>query len=108
LGPEDRLEALPVEVLRRQGDAVIIRVGQLAGREVVQERSALLGEGIRIRPIRAGAMVPLSPERRAALTALVNADATLTGTERARLLRELQADTVPAALVDRLQTPAGG
>lgn len=108
LGLEDRLEALPVEVLRRQGDHVIIRAGALAGREVVQERSALLGEGIRIRPIRPGAMVPLSPERRAALTALVKADATLPDVERARLLQELQADSVPAALVDRLQASAGG
>jgi multidrug efflux pump subunit AcrA (membrane-fusion protein) len=54
LGPEDRLEEVAVEVLGRQGDEVIIAVGPLAGREIVAERSAFLGEGIRIRPIRPG------------------------------------------------------
>jgi multidrug efflux pump subunit AcrA (membrane-fusion protein) len=57
LGPEDRLQEVPVELLRRQGDDVIIRVGPLQGREVVAERSSFLGEGIRIRPIRPGAEV---------------------------------------------------
>lgn len=51
-GAEDRLEEMAVEVLRRQGDDVIIRVGALAGREIVTERSVLLGAGIRIRPVR--------------------------------------------------------
>lgn len=54
LGPEDRLEEVAVEVLGRQGDDVIIAVGPLAGREIVTERSAFLGEGIRVRPIRPG------------------------------------------------------
>jgi multidrug efflux pump subunit AcrA (membrane-fusion protein) len=54
LGPEDRLEEIAVEVLGRQGDEVMIAVGPLAGREIVAERSAFLGEGIRIRPIRPG------------------------------------------------------
>ena len=54
LGAEDRLEEVAVEVLGRQGDEVIIAVGPLAGREVVTERSAFLGAGIRIRPVRPG------------------------------------------------------
>jgi hypothetical protein len=62
LGTDDRLEEEPVEVLGRQGDEVIIAVGPLAGREIVAERSAFLGEGIRIRPIRPGsAAVPDQP-----------------------------------------------
>jgi RND family efflux transporter MFP subunit len=56
LGPDDRLEELPVQVLRRQGDDVIVAVGALAGRDVVTERSVLLGAGIRIRPIRPDAV----------------------------------------------------
>jgi RND family efflux transporter MFP subunit len=54
LGPDERLEEVAVEVLGRQGDEVIIAVGPLAGREIVAERSAFLGAGIRIRPIRPG------------------------------------------------------
>ncbi|MCU0904704.1 MAG: HlyD family efflux transporter periplasmic adaptor subunit [Tabrizicola sp.] len=52
LGPGDRLEAVPATLLRREGDTILIAVGDLAGREVVTERSVLLGQGIRIRPIR--------------------------------------------------------
>jgi hypothetical protein len=55
LGAEDRLEEVAVDILGRQGDEVIIAAGPLAGREIVAERSAFLGQGIRIRPIRPGA-----------------------------------------------------
>lgn len=67
LGAEDRLEEVPVRVLRRQGDDVIIDATTLAGREVVRERSTLLGAGIRINPVRSGgaaevgALTPASP-----------------------------------------------
>lgn len=111
LGPEDRLQEVAVEVLRRQGDAVILRVGALAGREIVAERSVLLGEGIRIRPIRPQAsdsMVPISPERRAQLVALVEADASLSPEGRARLLQELEGASVPARVIDRLEGRADG
>jgi multidrug efflux pump subunit AcrA (membrane-fusion protein) len=114
LGPEDRLQEIEVDVLRRQGDDVIIRVGALAGREVVQERSALLGEGIRIRPIRPGAsveeeaMVPLTPERRAELIAMVESNDQMPAEVKARLVQELQADEVPAATLDRLGSRMGG
>lgn len=54
LGAEERLEEVAVRVLRRQGDAVVIEAGALEGREVVAERSPLLGAGIRVRPVRAG------------------------------------------------------
>jgi len=113
LGPDDRLQEVSVEVLRRQGDAVIIRVGALAGREVVQEQSALLGEGIRIRPIRQPApedqaMVPLTAERRAQLIAMVEGDADLPAEVKAQLLQDLQGDKVPAATLDRLDSRMGG
>lgn len=56
LGDADRLQEMPVEILGRQGDDVILRVGALAGREIVTERSVFLGDGIRIRPLRPGAV----------------------------------------------------
>ena len=94
LGADDRLVEVPADVLRRQGDDVILRVGDLAGREVVRERSAVLGEGIRIRPIRPGAEaaepeeeVNLSPERRAALIAVVEANDTMPDEVKSRLLQ---------------------
>lgn len=111
LAEGDRLQEIPVEVLRRQGDDVLVRVGALAGREVVLERSALLGEGIRIRPVRpdAGAgMVPLSEARRAELVALVEADAAMPEAAKARLLDELKAGAIPAATLERLEGRTGG
>lgn len=110
LGREDRLEAVPVTILRRQGDEVIIDASALAGREVVTERSALLGAGIRVRPIRSAgaALVPLSDERRAALVVLVDGSTGLSEAEKARLREDLKAGAVPAALIDRLEGRMGG
>ena len=111
LAEGDRLQEIPVEVLRRQGDDVLVRVGALAGREVVLERSALLGEGIRIRPVRPGAgagLVPLSEARRAELVALVEADAAMPEAAKARLLDELKAGAIPAATLERLEGRTGG
>lgn len=52
LDADDRLEALYVVVLRKQGDAVIVAIGNLAGREVVLERAPQLGTGIKVDPRR--------------------------------------------------------
>jgi multidrug efflux pump subunit AcrA (membrane-fusion protein) len=55
LGPDDRLEEVRVLALRRQQDDVLISAAELAGREIVAERSPLLGAGIKVRPLRPGA-----------------------------------------------------
>lgn len=52
VGAGDRLEVARVAVLRRQGDAVIVRVDALAGRDVVSERGPMLGAGIAVRVLR--------------------------------------------------------
>jgi multidrug resistance efflux pump len=57
LGADDRLEEVAMTVLRRQGDDVIAAANGLTGREVVAERSPLLGAGIRVAPIRSGQKV---------------------------------------------------
>jgi multidrug resistance efflux pump len=57
LGAQERLEEVAVTVLRRQGDDVIAAANGLAGREVVAERSPLLGAGIRVVPVRLGQKV---------------------------------------------------
>lgn len=113
LGEGERLQEVPADVLRRQGDDVILRVGALAGREIVLERSVFLGEGIRIRPIRPGAAatddaVSLTPERRAALIALVEASDKMPDEAKSRLLQQLQADTVPAEVIERLERRMDG
>lgn len=121
VGAGDRLETAPADVLRREGNEVILRVGALAGREVVSERTPLLGEGILIRPVRDGqqsgigtalpqkaAMVDLTPERRAALVALVERNPRLPEETKQRLLLRLQEKSVPADMIERLEARKGG
>jgi multidrug efflux pump subunit AcrA (membrane-fusion protein) len=117
LGDEDRLVEATVEILRRQGDNVLVRIPQhLAGREIVAARSPLLGEGIRVRPQREDnaqipegpAMVSLDPDTRAQLIARVEAASMMPEGVRTRILSQLQQDEVPARLVERLQQGRGG
>lgn len=117
LGAEDRLEERAVQVLRRQGDDVIIAAADLDGREVIAERSPLLGAGIRIKPLRAaedGAApaapetVELTPERRAELIAFVEANSRMPAEAKARVLEQLAQDKVPAQVVARLEERMGG
>ncbi|MCB1311304.1 MAG: HlyD family efflux transporter periplasmic adaptor subunit [Sedimentitalea sp.] len=115
LGPEDRLEALEVTLLRRQGDTVLVRGEGLAGREVVVGRTPLLGPGIKVRPLRPEAaaapgreMLELSDERRAQLVALIEADGAMPEAAKARLRAQLSEREVPAGLVQRLEARRGG
>lgn len=118
VGADDRLEAVPVTLLRRQADSVIIALPEgLAGREVVTERSPLLGAGIRIRPVRPEAaadapaapdLVELTPERRAELIAYVEGNDRMPADAKARVLAQLQQDRVPAQVIARLEQRMGG
>lgn len=119
LGADDRLEMVPVTLLRRQGDLVIVTAPGLDGREVVAERSPLLGAGIKVRPFRPAGeaavteqatadFVELTPERRAALIALVEGNARMPAEARARVLAQLAEDRVPVQVIARLEARAGG
>jgi len=63
LGPDGRLAVASVELLRRQGDDVIVRAPGLEGQEVVARRTPLLGPGILVQPIRGNAP-EARPDRR--------------------------------------------
>ncbi|TDL81599.1 HlyD family efflux transporter periplasmic adaptor subunit [Palleronia sediminis] len=115
LGADDRLELATVELLRRQGDTVLVRAPDLDGREVVAERSPLLGAGIKVRPLRpedraartaappAEDLVELSAERRASLIARVEGDDAMAEDDKARMLTQLRAERVPAGVVARIE-----
>jgi len=120
LGADDRLEEAPVELLRRQGDRVLVRAPQLAGREVVAERAPVLGAGIKVRAARpeaAGDAAPAAPaapatialddERRARLLAFVEANTRMPAEVKTRILTELQAPEVPLATVEQLESRMG-
>ncbi|MGD9866300.1 MAG: efflux RND transporter periplasmic adaptor subunit [Pseudodonghicola sp.] len=118
LGEGDRLDVLPVELVRRQGDMVLLRGEGLAGREVVIGRTPLLGPGIRVRPLREdanavpepeeAAMLELSDERRARLVAFVEASKMMPDPVKTRVLAQLGEPKVPAQLVERIEARMGG
>jgi hypothetical protein len=118
LGEESRLEALPVTLLRRQGDQVLVRGEGLVGREVVAQRPPVLGSGIKVRVINphengdsreeASLMLELSEDRRASLIAFIEADGNLPETDKARMIAQLSQARVPAGLVRQLETRMGG
>lgn len=117
LGDEDRLELAKVNVLRRQGDEVLVRSRDLLGKEVVAERTPLLGTGIKVRPLRAGdntsapeepEMVELSEERRAKLVAFIEGNKRMPAEAKKRVLGQLSKPKVPAQMVARIESRMGG
>lgn len=135
LGPEGRLEAVAVTLLRRQGDDVLLRAsaeGALQGRRVVRQRTPLLGVGIKVRPLaRSGDVeqprdakgegagtgeaaapstetVTLSAERRARLIGFVENNKRMPAEAKARILNALQEEQVPSRIVTRLESRMGG
>ncbi|MZR13514.1 HlyD family efflux transporter periplasmic adaptor subunit [Maritimibacter sp. DP07] len=120
LGDEDRLEEVPVDVARRQGETVLIRVGDLAGREVVAERTPTLGAGIRIRPQRAPAdgaeaatpaipqTITLDDDRRERLITFIERNQMMPDEAKARILTQLRKPEVPASMVERIESRMGG
>ena len=116
-GEGGRLELVQVQLLRRQGDSVIIRAPELAGQLIVSKRTPLLGAGISVTAVEAGAeavapaapeMIELSEERRAKLVAAVAANKMMPKDVQERLLTQLQAAEVPLKMVERIESRMGG
>lgn len=112
IGEDDRLEEAQVEVLRRQGDNVIIRARGLNGAEVVAQRSPILGAGIKVSPLRRSAdgeivqaapeMVVITPEKRAELIAQIEGNSRIPAAAKTRILAQLQEDEIPVDVYNRL------
>ncbi|CAN0307782.1 unnamed protein product, partial [Chrysoparadoxa australica] len=114
VGDDDRLETVQVQVLRRQGDDVLVRGRGIAGREVVAQRTPLLGAGIKVKPLRQNAvpevpdMVELTDERRAKLVAFIEENTRMPEAAKTRLLEQLSQKQVRAGMVERLESRMGG
>lgn len=114
LDAEDRLRAQPVTVLRRSGDAVIVAAATLDGARIVAERSPLIGAGLRVRPAGDPAaaapaqMIDLTEERRARLVALVTENSRMPDEVKSAILAQLEQRQVPADVVARIESRAGG
>lgn len=115
LGNEDRLESAQVTILRRQGDDVLVRATGLDGREAITKRSPVLGEGIRVRPVRDGKLAPeakpemvaLDPARIAVLKSFVESNERMPESARDRILRQLEDGELPADTLARLEKRMG-
>lgn len=115
VGEGDRLEAARVDIIRRQGDQVIVRGPDIWGREIVAERTPLLGAGLRVNPLRGEVAVPveremltLDAERRAKLIAFIEGNGFIPEDRKKRIVERLSAEQVPAELVTRIESRMGG
>ena len=120
VGDEDRLRLEQTEILRRQGDDVLVRARGLEGQWVVTERTPLLGVGIKIRPLEprdpdapaaepAGPeLIALEPERRARIVAFLEENQFMPAEVKERMLAQLRQDRVPVQVVERLESRMGG
>ncbi|MDW3182539.1 efflux RND transporter periplasmic adaptor subunit [Roseobacter sp.] len=113
---ENRLAALPVTLVRRQGDDVLVRGEGLEGRDVVKARTPLLGPGVAVRPLQQNSglstvlpdMLELSEERRARLMAFVQDSDRMPAETKERVLAQLAEREVPARMVARIESRMGG
>ena len=94
LGEDDRLEVAEATLMRRQGDDVLVRAPGLAGREVVAERSPLLGPGIKVSPVRPEPEATPEPEPEATPAAADDAGAPVVPEAQPAVLLAGAPDTV--------------
>lgn len=113
LGPEDRLEAANAEIVRRQGDFVLVR-GLPEGREYVSIQLPQLGPGVKVKPVRDTdgmqevEMVTLDPDRQARLIAAIEGNGFIPKDRKAQILERLRSGTVPKTMIERMEARMGG
>lgn len=117
VGAGNRLETFDVQLVRRQGDDVLVRGRGLAGQMIVTRRTPLLGTGIAVKPLtneamdappQAPEMIALTDAERQELVAAVEANTRMPGEAKARILQTLSQPEVPVAVVQRLRSRMGG
>ena len=125
IGPDERLRALSVRILRRQGDAVIV-AGAPDGARYVRERAPQLGAGIKVKPIGEGdapggpppaegparpgagpSMVDLDPARQQRLIGYVEGHEDMPADMKVRVLGALRSGRVPAHMIERIEARMG-
>ena len=120
LTDEDRLEEIEVMVLRRNKNDVIIDASKVADKEIVLNRTPLLGAGIKIKPIRPGdsnseekksiepETVTLDEERRQKLISFIEGNGYIPKTAKKKIIKALNEKEVPLKLINRIESRMGG
>lgn len=114
LGAGDRLEIIPAQVLRKQGDHIIVALGALEGRDVVLERAPQLGAGIKVEPRRTDAptfveakQVTLTAEEQAKIIAAVTAHPRIPQGAKDRIIKQVKTGEIPEKMALRMRDMAG-
>ena len=116
LGDRERLEEVQVKLMRRQDNEVIVRSRDLSGKEVIAQRTPVLGAGIKVKPIRLGEenkvaeveMLELTEERRAKLISAIESNGYIPKSAKERIIGQLTQPKVPADVVARIESRMGG
>lgn len=122
IGTDNRLEEATVEILRKQGDNLIVRADHLAGRHIVLARAPQLGTGILVEPRTADGeataqAAPPSPQndtieitedQRQRLIDFVQKNDRIPAERKLAMLESLRQPRVPKTMVDRITQRMGG
>lgn len=119
IGPDDRLAAATVRILRRTGDDVIV-AGAPDGARHVAERAPQLGAGVKVKVIDApdevaaapaaapSELIDLTPDQQKRIIAMVEANDSIPSDRKTRLLAVLREGKAPQQLMDRIATRRQG
>lgn len=118
---DDRLEEAFVDILRKQGDDLIVRLNGLEGQRIVLTRAPQLGAGIRVEPRSPGGQdtpvvaapkpeetVAITDEQRAKLIAFITENTRIPEARKTAMLETLRQPRVPKAMLDRITERMGG
>ena len=112
----ERLEEREANIIRKQGDEIIVSADDLIGRMIVTKRTPVIGSGIRVRPVlpenasipNEPQLVSLTSEEREDLMAFVKNNQRMPEAAKKRVLEQLGQEEVPQATLDRLRARMGG
>lgn len=122
LDVNSRLQERKIDILRRQGDSLVV-AGVPFGAQYVTERLPQLGPGVKVGTVDGAASIAVKPEggkggederiaiseeRRKALIAFLKQDDKMSEHRKARLLDLLSQPTVPKGVVERLEARMAG
>lgn len=114
VGDDNRLSAANVEILRKQGDNLIVRARNIAGQRIVTQRAPQLGVGILIVPRDANAKVVLEESKDVKLTtdqqlkmrAYVQSGQ-MPDAVKERMLKQIKVGSMPKRMYDRISANMG-
>ncbi|WP_069298902.1 efflux RND transporter periplasmic adaptor subunit [Neptunicoccus sediminis] len=118
---DNRLEEAFVDILRKQGDDLIVRLNGLDGQRIVLTRAPQLGAGIRVEPRSPGGQgtppvaapkpeetVAITEEQRAKLIAFITENTRIPEARKTAMLETLRQPRVPKAMLERITERMGG